>query len=252
MKSQAGCAPLIALLLTLVAPGAFGATVYVAAAASLQGPLEKIAADFAQEDHDNQIILSFAGSAQLERQILAGTGTDIFFAADPTNLQSLQQANVIEQQVEVLSNQLVLIGAKGDSRVLRAPPDLAKRQVKRIAVGDAAVPVGNYARDYLQRLKLYERLQGKIVGVDNVRAVFSMVAKGAAQAGFVYLTDYQQSPGDVRLIAAIPADQHRPIIYPLVLLRRAAKSPQAQKVFAYLHAPKALATFTKFGFIIRR
>ena len=78
---------------------------------------------------------------------------------------------------------------------IRTLADLGNAEVRRIAIGDpAAVPAGVYARQYLEDVGLWARLEPKIVPMTNVRAALTAVQNGSADAAFVYATDAKVAP----------------------------------------------------------
>ena len=95
-------------------------------------------------------------------------------------------------------NRLVCIAREG-SALGRAPPSTPKELVARIATGDriaiadAGVPAGDYARQSLAATGDLEALRPHLVGQEDVRAVLRAVDSGQAVAGFVYAT-MRESP----------------------------------------------------------
>jgi molybdate transport system substrate-binding protein len=63
----------------------------------------------------------------------------------------------------------------------------------RVAIADAGVPAGEYARQALERLGLLGAYRPHLVGQKDVRAVLNAVEQGEMQAGFVYATDARVS-----------------------------------------------------------
>ena len=62
--------------------------------------------------------------------------------------------------------------------------------VKKIAIGNPdSVPAGRYAKDSLNSVKLWEKLQPKYILANSVRQALDYVSRGEVDAGFVYRTD---------------------------------------------------------------
>jgi molybdate transport system substrate-binding protein len=138
--------------------------------------------------------------------------------------------------VSILSNILVIIGTS----------DLEKAD--RIAIGDpATVPAGTYAREYLQKIGAWDRLQTKLIPLENVRAVLAAVESGNADAGFVYRTDAMVGHARVaREITNGPA-----ISYPFAVTTHAESREAALRFLNYLKSKPAAAVFRRHGFIVR-
>ena len=82
----------------------------------------------------------------------------------------------------------------------------------------------------------------------DVRAALALVARGEAPLGIVYATDVPLAEG-VREVAAIPADLHEPIVYPVALIAGRV-TPLARRFFAFLTGPDGRAAFARAGFIV--
>jgi len=141
------------------------ADVHVFAAASLTDCLKEIAANYHKTNAD-RIVFSLGGSSMLARQIQDGAPGDIFFSADEAKMDDLEQRGFVikTSRKSRLSNSLVIVMAVHTPTAMVSPQDLLKPEIKRIAVGDPkAVPIGIYAREYLQKLELWNALSYKIV-----------------------------------------------------------------------------------------
>ena len=60
--------------------------------------------------------------------------------------------------------------------------ELLKPEFKKIALAEPqTVPAGIYAREYLQKLRLWDGVKEKVVPTENVRAALAAVESGNAQ-----------------------------------------------------------------------
>ncbi len=116
----------------------------------------------------------------------------------------------------------------------------------KIATGDPdSVPVGKYAKAALTKLGVWDKVSGRVVGAENVRAALAFVARGEAPLGIVYKTD-ALAEKKVRIVAEFPADTHPPITYPIALTANA--SADAARFAEFVRGSEAAAVFRKFGF----
>jgi molybdate transport system substrate-binding protein len=231
---------------------ASAATVLVFAAASLTDSLHEIASDYEKTTTDH-IVFNLGGSSTLARQIEEGAPADIFFSADEGKMNILEAKGLIVKWTRKsrLSNSLVIVVAAQGGAEVHSPQDLAIPRIKRIALGDPkAVPIGVYAREYLQSLKLWDSVQPKVVATDNVRAALAAVEAGDADASIVYATDAAISK-KVKVAFAVPADAGPKISYPVALLHDSPQPSVAAKFLDYLNSDPAAKVFRKFGFIVR-
>jgi len=194
----------LALTLALMAAGATGcggsdqSELRVSAAASLRSAFENYAAAAFPDD---QIHQSFAGSDQLAAQIEQGATPDVFASANTQYPDELYKKGLLEKPVVFARNRLVLaVPADSDINSL---DDVAKPGVS-LVIGDPSVPIGAYTREVIGRLP---KAEGSAI-LANVRSqepdVSSIVGKltqGAADAGFVYVTDVMAAGDAVRAIA---------------------------------------------------
>jgi molybdate transport system substrate-binding protein len=98
------------------------APVTVFAAASLTESLQEIAADYEKQSGD-KIGFNFAASGTLARQIEEGAPADIFFSADETKADALEQKGwlVKETRKSLLGNSLVIVTVRTARRSIRRP-----------------------------------------------------------------------------------------------------------------------------------
>src|SRR5206468_12192523 len=111
-----------------------------------------------------------------------------------------------------------------------------------------SVPAGIYAKAYLRKLHLWDRVAHKIVPTDNARAALAAVASANAQAGIVYKTDALISKA-VRIAYEVPAADGPAIAYPAAVVADSKRQAAAQRFLDYLRSPPAQAIFRKYGFL---
>jgi molybdate transport system substrate-binding protein len=158
----------------------------VSAAASLTDPLTACSREFEGAD----VRLSFGGSDELAAQIRQGVRPDVFAAANTRLPEELASEDLLETPVEFATNELVM-ALPPDEREIERVEDLAAPGV-RLVIGAETVPVGSYTRDVLGHLpaRSRERILANVRSEEpDVRGVVGKLTQGAADAGFVYLTD---------------------------------------------------------------
>jgi len=167
-------------------PPGEGPELVVSAAASLADALTACSRDF----EGAEVLLSLGGSDELAAQIRRGVTPDVYAAADTRLPEELASEGLVEEPVEFATNELVL-ALPGDEREIERVEDLAEPGV-RLVVGAESVPVGAYTREVLGRLPAgtRERILANVRSEEpDVRGVVGKLTQGAADAGFVYLTD---------------------------------------------------------------
>lgn len=228
--------------------------VIVFAAASLRTALDAIAGAW-QLETGKRVVCSFAGSAALARQVDQGAPTDILATADVQWMDWAAQRRLIRlaSRKDLLGNTLVLIAASNDDIALRIEPGFALAAAlgtSRLAIGDPqSVPAGQYGKQALTALGVYDQVSTRLASTENVRAALAFVARGEARLGIVYATDAKAEPR-VRIVDRFPAGSHAPIIYPFALTA-ASTHPDASAFLSYLSSSAARKVFVAEGFTVQ-
>ncbi len=234
----------------LVSPAA-AAEIRVSAAASLTEALQEASAAWIAQGGE-PVAFNFGASSLLARQIEEGAPADLFFSADEVKMDGLGAKELIDRKTRksLLSNSLVVVVAKERGAPVAAPEDLLKPEVRAIALAETrSVPAGIYAREYLTRKGLWDRLSGRVVPTENVRAALAAVEAGNADAAIVYRTDALISK-KVAVACEVPVSDGPKISYPAAVLT-AAKNPAGARGFlAFLESPVGTTIFRRYGFLL--
>ena len=203
------------VLLVLAAIGARGACageISVSCAACLQDAVRSIARIYETRHAGTAILVNTGSSSLLARQIEEGAPVDLFISADERTLRRLESAGLIDPTsvTFLAANRIVAIAPSDRVLEIRGPNDLVSPEVRRIALADTLTPIGNYAHAYLEGAGLLERLEGRIVHSENVRAILGAVASGSADLGLVYATD-AATTDRVRIVWEVPPDSIPPV-----------------------------------------
>jgi len=240
-------------------PPAYGADadkepLVVFAASSLTDAMEKIGPVYTQQT-GQPVQFSYAASSVLARQIEAGPKADVFFSADTSWMDYLQERDLIDKSTrrDLLGNRLVLVAPASSKIELKIAPDfpLAAALGKgRLATGDPdSVPVGRYARSALTSLGVWNSVADRLIRAENVRSALAFIARGEAPLGIVHDTDARVEK-QVRVVDTFPEDTHLPIVYPVAATAHA--KPAAAAFVEYLSGPAAAETFEQYGFEVLR
>jgi molybdate transport system substrate-binding protein len=224
----------------------------ISSAASLHEALTEIKGQFEKEHKEITLLINIGSSGALKQQILQGAPADLFLSAAQDHFKELTQVGLIEEskQVELLSNQLVLITNNDNPKSLTDLADLKLNSINKIAIGiPESVPAGMYAKQTLQNLALWDIVEPKLVQTKDVRQVLTYVETGNVDAGLVYLTDAKASRR-IKIVAAINEQNHDPIIYPAGIIKSSEHQKEALLFFNYLQSETAKSIFKKFGFTV--
>ena len=238
-----------ALALCLSAAAIAQTTVF--AAASLKNALDDVVKAYGGAS-SRKVVVSYAASSALARQIESGAPADMFISADLDWMDYLEKKDLINPRTRqnLLKNRLVLIAPAASKSALKTGPRFGLAQAlgnDRIAMADpASVPAGKYGKAALEYLGVWNEVGAKVAPAADVRAAMLLVSRGEAPFGIVYSTDALVDKG-VRIVDDFPENSYPPIIYP-VALTSTGKAAGAGEFLNFITQGQARAIFEKYGF----
>ncbi|NEP60662.1 MAG: molybdate ABC transporter substrate-binding protein [Symploca sp. SIO2G7] len=221
----------------------------VSVAASLQDAIKEIEPIYRDQKPTVKITYNFGSSGSLQQQIEQGAPVDIFISAAPQQINALQAKNLLLEgtRQDLWKNQVVLIIPQAAKKISDFQ-QLTDKQVKKIAIGNPdSVPAGQYGKEVLITLNLYDSLSSKLIFAKDVRQVLTYVETGNVDAGIVYSTDAKISD-KVQIVATAAATTHSPIIYPVAVLKDSKNPDEAKDFIQFLSSDTAKTVFQKYGF----
>lgn len=247
---------LLALYLAAMLPGGQGAPaikpITVSAAVSLTDALTAVAEAYGRTG--GGVRFNFAASNVLARQIVSGAPVDVFISADEAQMDVVAAAGLLKDgtRVDLLRNQLAVALPNDRSRTFKSFKEIADPAFKRIAIGDpSAVPVGVYAKQYLEKERLWDKVQARIVPMGSARATLAAVESGAADAAIVYRTDVRLAL-NATVAWVVPIDVGPRILYPGAIIRTTAVPDESKRFLDFVRGEPAARIFQRFGFEIAR
>lgn len=243
-------AGLLFLLIVAVAGPALAAETQVAVAANFTAPAKEIAAAFTTAT-GHRAVLSFGSSGQFYAQIAHGAPFEVFLSADAERPSKAEQEGfaVPGARFTYAVGRLVLFSktpglVDGRGAVLKAG------RFAHIAIADpAAAPYGAAALQTMQKLGVYPALRSRIVQGASIAQAYQFVQTGAAELGFVALSQVVNEPGGSRWL--VPENLHAPIEQQAVLLKTGAANPAARDFLAFLKSRQAVAIIRRYGYEVR-
>ncbi|WP_166512294.1 molybdate ABC transporter substrate-binding protein [Desulfallas thermosapovorans] len=220
----------------------------VSAAASLQDAAREIEQVYTRENPNVTLTYNFASSGALQKQIEEGAPVDLFISAGQSQMDALEEKGLIieDSRSDLLGNELVLIAGKDSP--LSGFDELTGDQVNKISIGaPESVPAGKYAREALTGMGLWDAIQPKLVLAKDVRQVLTYVETGNVDAGLVYHSDALMGD-NIKVLAAAPADTHKPIVYPMAIIKNTKQQAATEAFMNFLDGPEAREIFARYGF----
>ena len=242
---------LLTLVLTLLclAVPARAERILAFAAASLAGPLDRVAMAY-EAQSGNEVAISYAGSSALARQIEQGAPADVYLSANEGWMDHLAALGHVRNETrrDLWANRLVLVSSRAGEEIELTPDldilALLDGQKLAVALTDS-VPAGVYAQEALTSLGLWEGVKDSLAQADNVRAALALVSAGAAPCGIVYATDAAADP-KVHVRGTFPEETHAPITYPGAVTATASET--ALSFLDFLSSDEARTIFEAAGF----
>jgi molybdate transport system substrate-binding protein len=241
-------AALLSLVLALVAPAAaFAGEVQVAVAANFAEPAKVIAARFkARTGHD--AALSLGSSGQFYAQIANGAPFEVLLSADRERPEKAEAEGlaVAGSRFTYAVGRLVLYSrtpglVDGRGAVLKGG------RFDKIAIADPrTAPYGVAAVETMRKLGVYGALAPRLVQGTSITQAYQFVDTGAAELGFVALSQVARAKGGSRWL--VPAASHTPIEQQAVLLKAGAGNAAARAFVGFLKGPEARAIIRSYGY----
>ncbi|HEY2819278.1 MAG TPA: molybdate ABC transporter substrate-binding protein [Casimicrobiaceae bacterium] len=224
------------------------AELVVSAAASLTDVFRDVGKTFEAVHAGTTLAFNFAATDVLLAQISKGAPADVFAAADEASMDRAEQEALLlpGSRHDFAANRLVLIVPSPGAAPTRLD-EIALPPFARIAVGSPrTVPAGRYAKAALEQAGLWNKIEPKCVFALNVRQVLDYVARGDADAGFVYATDATIMRDRVKVVLDVPTPT--PVRYPVAVVRASRHPSEALAFVESLRAESARNLLAKYGF----
>ncbi len=222
----------------------------VSAASSLKDAMVEIEQIYSKEQPKVTITYNFGGSGSLQQQIEQGAPVDVFISASAKQIDTLHKKELIvpDTRKNLLKNRLVLVVPK-DNTTITDLKSLTDASVNKIAIAEPeSVPAGQYAKEVLTNIGIFDQIQAKIVFAKDVRQVLNYVETGNVDGGIVYVTDAKTSDR-IRIAATAAENLHSPIIYPVALIKGSQNQTAAKEFMQFMEGDRAETVFTRYGFL---
>ena len=227
-------------------------SILVAAAASLKNAYEdKLIPMFEEQYPGVTVEGTYDSSGKLQTQIEEGLEADVFMSAATKQMKALDDEGMIASDsiVNLLENKIVLIVPAGSDSKIDSFEKIG--DAASIALGDPeSVPAGQYAKEALTNLNVWDSIQDKVSFGTNVTEVLNQVAAASADAGIVYATDAASKADQVTVVAEAPEGSlEKKVIYPVAVVKATTHEDAAKAFVDFLQTPEAIAVFESYGFV---
>lgn len=244
---------LIVALASALAFSARADEVQVAVAANFTAPMQQIAALFEKET-GHKALLSFGATGKFYAQISNGAPFEILLAADDETPARLEKEGlgVAGSRFTYAIGKLALWSANPE--LIDAKGEILKTgNFRHLALANPkTAPYGAAAIESMTRLGVLNKLQERFVQGENISQTQQFIVTGAAELGFVALS---QVARDGKLTAGsawiVPADHYQPIRQDALMLAKGKDKAASVALLGYLKGDKARAVIRSFGYDLR-
>lgn len=237
---------------TLVMSGALHAAELTVAVAANFAPVMPPLTRAFEKASGHRIKAATGATGQFYAQIVNGAPYAVLLAADAQTPAKLEESGhaVPHTRFTYAVGRLVLWSRTTD-RVDPKGAILKTGAFTHIAVANPKLaPYGAAAEQVMLALGVHEALQQKRVEGANITQTFQFVMSGAAQLGFVALSQIIDENGAISGGSAwvVPEHLHAPIRQEAVLLKAGEQQPAARSFLDFLRTPEAQRIIQQHGY----
>lgn len=226
----------------------------ISAAASLRDALQEINRLY-EERTGRRVRFNFAASGVLQKQIEAGSPTDVFASAGAKQMDEVEAKGLLAEgsRHNFARNTLVLIVPSGAANNVKSFADLTSPKIRRLAIGNPkTVPAGDYTRQVLSNMKLLPQFESRLILAEDVRQVLDYVRRAEVDAGIVYASDVTVAGNQVAVAARAAEELHDPITYPIAIIKESRNREAAMQFVELVRSAEGQSILNKYGFLSPR
>jgi molybdate transport system substrate-binding protein len=224
-------------------------SITIAAAADLRNALDDITKLYKEKHPDIKVDVIFGSSGNLYQQITNQAPFDLFFSADVSFPNKLEEQKLIKGKPTIYAvGHLVLWSATKD--VSKGLDLLKSDEIKKISIANPEVaPYGKRAVESLNYYKLYDIIKDKIVKGDNISQAAQFVLTGNAEVGLIALSlalsPEMSTKGKYFLI---DEKSYSKLEQAYVVLKKSEKKKELLDFVKFLDMKKVKDILSKYGF----
>lgn len=240
----------LCLAVPLIALAGSPKDITVSAAISLKNAFEEVGKLY-EAQNGTKCVFNFGASGDLAKQIAGGAPVDVFASAAQKDMDDVDKQGhiVTASRADFAANSVVLIIPAGTKTSLKSFEGLKAAEIGKIAVGNPkTVPAGRYAEEVFGFYRMLPSIKDKLIYAENVRQVLDYVVRDEVDAGVVYATDAAVGSKEIRIIAAAPEASHKPVVYPIAVVKGTKSEAGAKAFVSLVLSPEGKKILQKYGF----
>ena len=227
-------------------------TITIATAANMQFAMQEFVDTFTQKT-GTSCDLVISSSGKLTAQIKEGAPYDIFVAANMKYPQEVYAAGRAKTKPKVYAYGKLVLWSLNENIGVDLET-LESEAIHHIALANPkTAPYGTAAVSALMQLKVYDRIENKLVFGESISQTNQFILSGAAELGFTAMSVVKAPSMQSRGVWISVADSlYDPIEQGVVLIEHATTTkPEAAAFYEYLFSEEAQKILQDFGYSIR-
>lgn len=187
----------------------------IAAAADVE-PVFSALAESVRQTTGREVVLSFAASGALAKQIEHGAPFDLFAAASREHIDRLyKKGRLVPGSVREYARGQLAIWTMGDGPLPQSLSELPQRPSLRIAIANPEhAPYGQAAVAALRQLGVFDALGRRLIYAENVRQAQQFAESGNADVAILA----RSLAGRAGRFVEVPLSLHPPIVQTLAIV----------------------------------
>lgn len=216
----------------------------------------KIAEMFQAEHPNIRVNRTVENVSVLAPKIEAGAKPDVFLCIGDREVIALDEKGLVDSQRNFCFTSLVLVVPQANPGKVQTLKDLAKADVKTIAVAGDEVSAGYYARQVLEQEGLWDKLEKKLVRPKFPVELLKLAGEGKVQASLAYAACFRAEGGEkkqmaakIKLISDFLEAHCQTIACPGAVIKGAKHPQEAQAFLDFLTKPECQDLLAAGGFM---
>lgn len=224
--------------------------IHLAAAISLQEAISQILSEYALTQPTVAVRTHYGASNELASLIEQGGACDLFVSASRDPIDQLAKKNLIRRGTRkvVAGNGLAVVATSDVAVNIRQVTDLGKIHDAAIVVADPACPLGDFTQRMLQKAKVDNAVEDRLMMVGNSRAVVAAMRAGKSRIGIIFSSDLDNTAGLKTLLMLPPMSVKAS--YEAALIVDSPQFDEAKELLKFLTSSTAETCFRRCGFVV--
>jgi molybdate transport system substrate-binding protein len=221
----------------------------IAAAADLALAFKEIG-ELYEKTSGNKVKIIYSSSGTAREQIENGAPYDVYASANIKFVDDL----IKKDKIIADSKELYAIGRigiavkKGNKLQIVDVKDLLKPEFKKISIAEPShAPYGLAAKEALQSLGLWEKLEIKFVYANDIQQSLTFIKTGNVEAGFISLSVFNKDEVDFLLI---DDKLHNPLRQAIAVVKGTKYENIARDFIKFVNGNYGRPIMKKYGFVL--